>query len=142
MARLSFYRGDIKASKNYTKEFRKIEGDTWGYNLNMGFYALYENKVDEWIMWYKRLIKFHPDKYQVKFAIEFLGYELQNSNSSQYSLLLNCAITYLNIYVNPTKAKRTIKKLTKDNSKDCLILKIEKLFSIVNSNNKILFTRN
>lgn len=109
MARLSFYRRDIKASKSYTKDFRKIEGDTWGYNLNMGFYALYENKVDEWIMWYKRLMKFRPTKQEVNFAIEFLEYELQNSNSSQYSLLLNCAITYLNFYVNPTKANRAKK---------------------------------
>ena len=75
-------------------------------------------------------------------AIEFLEYELQHSNRDQYSLLLNCAITYLTMYVNPTKAKRAIKKLTKDNSKDCIMPKIEKLFSTVNSNNKILLTCN
>jgi hypothetical protein len=142
MARLSFYRKDIKASKSYTKEFKKIEGDTWGYNLNMGFYALYENKVDEWIVCYKRLMRFRPTKQEVNFAIEFLEYELQHSNRDQYSLLLNCAITYLTMYVNPTKAKRAIKKLTKDNSKDCIMPKIEKLFSTVNSNNKILLTCN
>lgn len=140
MARLSFYRRDIKASKRYTKEFRKIEGDTWGYNLNMGFYALYENKVDEWIVWYKRMIKFRPTKQEVTFAIEFLEYELQNSNDNHYSLLLNCAIAYLNIYANPIKAKRAIKKLTKN--KDCTMQRIEKLFSIIDNNSKTLLTRN
>ena len=101
-----------------------------------------ENKVDEWIVCYKRLMRFRPTKQEVNFAIEFLEYELQHSNRDQYSLLLNCAITYLTMYVNPTKAKRAIKKLTKDNSKDCVMPKIEKLFSTVNSNNKILLTCN
>ena len=87
-------------------------------------------------------MKFRPTKQEVNFAIEFLEYELQLSNRDQYSLLLNCAITYLSIYVNPTKAKRTIKKLIKDNSKDCIMPKIEKLFSSANSNNKIFLTCN
>lgn len=109
MARITYYRGDIRASRLYTKEFKKKEGFTWGYALNMGFYAMYEHKIDEFISWYKKLVKYPVLKEVVLFAIEFLEYELSISNNIDYSASLNVALAYLYMYINPKKAKKKIK---------------------------------
>ena len=50
MARVMFYKGDIKASESFTKKFKDLDGHRWGYELNMGFYAIYKKKVLEFVV--------------------------------------------------------------------------------------------
>lgn len=134
MARLFFYKNDVKASKKYTREFKKIEGETWGYYLNMGFYALYEGKIDEWISYYKKLAKFQPHKYEVKFAIEFLEYQSKNAHNHEYQSRLQYAITYLSIYVKPAKTQKDMRSIIKKNAKHKLDPRVEKLYIYALSN--------
>lgn len=104
MARLEYYRGDIKASRKYTREFKQLEGNSWGYYLNMGFYALCENKMDEWVNWYKKLSRHQPHPNEVIFAIEFLTHEYSKYKDSNIALLIEISILYLKQYINRSQA--------------------------------------
>lgn len=112
MARVMFYKGDIKASESFTKKFKDIEGHRWGYELNMGFYAIYKKKVLEFVQHYKNLRKYNPcEKGEVDFAIHFLERQAKESKDKEYIVLLKIAIAYLTLYKNPKKAQTMIGRI-------------------------------
>lgn len=112
MARVLFYLGDLRESKRFTKKIKDINNpdSMWAYNLNMGFYALYEKKFPEFTNWYKNIYKLHPSKAQVRFAIQFLKYELKTTDDAEYKIGLNYAIAFLTLFINLRKAKLLWKK--------------------------------
>lgn len=130
MARLEYYMGDIKASKKYTREFRKLEGDTWGYCLNMGFYALSENKVDEWVSWYKKLNRYRCSLSEVIFAIEFLEHERNRHKKQENDYLIEISIAYLNLFTNKKRAIKRWNKLIKKYKGHDISLKLYKLLGV------------
>lgn len=112
MARVMFYKGNLKSSIDYTKRFKDLKGHEWGYELNMGFYAIYGKVVHEFVRRYKRLLKYQVrEKSEIDFAIHFLEYQKKNSEDPKYSILLGVAIAYLFIYLKRSKAKRLISKI-------------------------------
>jgi hypothetical protein len=127
MARLEYYRGDIKASKKYTKEFKKMEGGSWGYCLNMGFYALCENKIDEWVNWYKKLCHHKYTQSEVLFAVEFLEHERSNLKNQDADYLIEISIAYLNLFTNKKAAIKKWNKITKKYQNQDISSKLEKL---------------
>lgn len=130
MARLEYYRGDIKASKKYTREFKRIEGVTWGYCLNMGFYALCENKIGEWVNWYKKLHHYTYSPNEVVFAVEFLEHERNELKKRDNDYLYEISITYLNLFTNKKRAAKKWNKIVgKYKSKD-IPLKLEELSGV------------
>jgi hypothetical protein len=98
MARIAFYLNGIDESKKYTQKFKQIEGTSWGYYLNMGFYAMYDNKAQEFVSHYRQLVKHKTDLFQVQFAIEFLQYQLQECERHPYKMYLEYAIAILTHY--------------------------------------------
>ncbi len=137
MARLLFYLGDLRKSKTYTKSFKK--GHEWEYNLNMGFYAIYENKVDEFINRYKKLPDYYTHKEMVRFAIEFLEYEEDKSNDKNYSKLLHTAIAFLYSYIDSKKALKYRNDIVRKYNKDESYSKINALLEIIErKQNKLL----
>lgn len=127
MARLEYYRGNIKASKKYTKEFKKMEGGSWGYCLNMGFYALCENKIDEWVNWYKKLCHHKYTQSEVLFAVEFLEHERSNLKNQDADYLIEISIAYLNLFTNKKAAIKKWNKITKKYQNQDISSKLEKL---------------
>lgn len=112
MARVMFYKGDIKASESFTKKFKDLEGHRWGYELNMGFYAIYKKKVLEFVQHYKNLRKYDPcEKGEVDFAIHFLERQAKESEDKEYIVLLRIAIAYLTLYKNPKKAQKKMERI-------------------------------
>lgn len=112
MARVQFYLGDLRESKRFTKKIKDINNpdSMFAYNLNMGFYALYEKKYPEFTNWYKNIYKLHPSKAQVRFAIQFLKYELKTTSDAEYKIGLNYAVAFLTLFINLRKAKLLWKK--------------------------------
>ena len=112
MARICFLKGDIKSSKQHNKRYGELEGKMWGYELNCGFYAIYEGKTKEFVSRYKKLLKLYPeDNCNVLFAIEFLEHQRDNAKSEDYKNRLKYAIAFLYQYVNIQKAKRMVAHL-------------------------------
>lgn len=112
MARVLFYKGDIKASEAYTRKFKNTPGHRWGYELNMGFYAINKKKVLEFVQHYKNLRKYYPmEKKEVDFALNFLNRQEKETKDVEYRTLLDIAIAYLYLYKNPAKARRLIKRV-------------------------------
>lgn len=117
MARVMFYKGDIKASESFTKKFKELEGHRWGYELNMGFYAIYKKKVLEFVQHYKNLRKYDPcEKGEVDFAIHFLERQAKESKDKEYIVLLRIAIAYLTLYKNPKKAQTMMERIGYESS--------------------------
>lgn len=112
LARLWFYKGDLKKSEYFTKKIKDVRGYQWGYELNMGFYALFDGKVSKFVSCYKRLMKYTPQSNdEVEFAINFLDHQREETSDSKYSILLSTAISFLYLYSKPAKAKRLISKV-------------------------------
>lgn len=111
MARVMYYKGDIKTSESYTRKFKDLPDHRWGYELNMGFYAMNKKKTLEFAQHYKNLRKYYPleDK-EVNFAIRFLERQERETNDSEYRTLLQIAIAYLYVYKDSKKAKKLMKK--------------------------------
>ena len=130
MARLEYYRGDIKASKKYTRDFKRIEGVTWGYCLNMGFYALCQNKIGEWMNWYKKLHNYTCSQSEVEFAVEFLERERAKLRKRDNNYLIEISIAYLNLYTNKKRAVKKWNKIVMRHKGQDISLKLEELFSV------------
>lgn len=134
MARIMFYKGDIKSSEEYTKKFKNLPNHRWGYELNMGFYAINKKKVLEFVQHYKNLRKYYPYEHsEVSFAIRFLEYQQKNTTDAEYELLLNIAIAYLHLYLNPKKAKKIIAKVNYSSQNPKFVKAIDDLSEIVTS---------
>lgn len=134
MARLMFYKGDLKTSKTYTRKFKELEGHKWGYELNMGFYAICEKKVFEFVQHYKNLIKnYSTEKGEERFAVEFLERQIDWSEDDKYSCLLQVAVAYLYIYINIKKAKRRMNSVRLNAFNDVELKELNKLKAIVNN---------
>ena len=130
MARLEYYRGDIKASKKYTRDFKSIEGVTWGYCLNMGFYALCQNKIGEWVNWYKKLHNYKCSQSEVEFAVEFLEHERARLRKRDNDYLIEISIAYLNLYTNKKRAVKKWNKVVMRYKGQDISLKLEELSSV------------
>lgn len=112
MARVLFYKGDLKASETYTRKFKDLYDHRWGYELNMGFYAINKKKALEFVQHYKNLRKFYPcEKGEIGFAINFLERQEKESRDEEYCTLLRIAIAFLTLYINPERAHKLIKKV-------------------------------
>lgn len=111
MARIYYYLGDIPKSKRYTQAIKSI--DQWGYSLNMGFYAILDGKIPEFIQHYKRLLTKQkpPHKENVLFAINFLKYEKTRVNDNKVKAILKYAISLLDLYINHKRSKRNVSLL-------------------------------
>lgn len=134
MARLMFYKGDLKTSEAYTRKFKDMDGQKWGYELNMGIYAMREKKVLKFVQHYKKLIRLYSsEKGEDMFAIKFLERQRKLTDDVKYSCLLEVAIAYLYLYINIKKSKKRINsiKLTQFNSAE--IKELDKLKTIVNT---------
>ena len=111
MARLMFLLGNIKESKKYTKNARSKLGDHWGFYLNMGMYAMFESKVEEFISRYKTMMKHPVQSPQITFAIEFIDDLLKEDRPDNMKILLNGAKIILQVYVLSEKKWQRRKKL-------------------------------
>lgn len=137
MARVMYYKGDIKTSEEYTRRFKDLPQHRWGYELNMGFYAINKKKVLEFVQHYKNLRKYSPcEQKELDFAIQFLEYQVKESKDSEYTLLLQIAIAYLHIYLNPRKAKRLMEKVKYKSSNVKSVKAIDDLREIVSTTTK------
>lgn len=105
MARLSYFKGDIKQSRAYTEAVRKKRGRVWGYYLNMGFYVIIEGNEKRFISHYRSLLRNSVYGYSVNFAIEFLEYEKKRNKhmERQVATLIECAIVVLKSYMYSDK---------------------------------------
>lgn len=130
MARLEYYRGDIKSSKKYTREFKRIEGVTWGYCLNMGFYALCENKIGEWVNWYKKLCHYKCSQSEVTFAVEFIEHEHNKFKKQDNDYLYEISIAYLNLFTNKKRAAKKWNKIIEKHRDNDIFLKLKELSSV------------
>lgn len=122
MARVMFYKGDIKSSEVYTKRFKDLPDHRWGYELNMGFYAINKKKILEFVQHYKNLRRYQPYNIEeVDFAINFLDRQKKGATDKEYICLLEIAIAYLHLYKNPKKAKKLMQKaeFNSSNAKSC-----------------------
>lgn len=106
MARLMFLLGNIKESKKHTKNARTKLGDHWGFYLNMGMYAMAENKVEEFVSRYKAMMKHPVQLPQITFAIEFIDDLLKDNVSDSANVLLSCAKIVLESYIVSDKKWR------------------------------------
>lgn len=107
MARLCYHIGDIRSSKFFTSQIRFA--DPWGYDLNMGFYAICENKVGEFVSRYRKLFKDPtPDKDQLDFAISFLIQRRKEFSDDRRKMMLTYAIASLYSYDSYKKANREL----------------------------------
>lgn len=139
MARVMFYKGYLKSSESYTKRFKDLPNHRWGYELNMGFYAINKKKVLEFVQHYKNLRKFYPcEKGEVDFAIYFLKHQEKESSDNEYCILLRIAISYLTLYKNPEKAHKLIKKVDYHSDNVKFVKAIKDLQGIVLETNKRL----
>ena len=137
MARVMFYKGDIKASESFTRKFKDLAVHRWGYELNMGFYAIYKKKALEFVQHYKNLRKFYPiEKEEVDFAINFLVRQERESTDWEYRILLRIAVAYLTLYKNPDKAHRLIKKVDYNSDNFKSLRAIKELQDIIMGCNK------
>lgn len=131
MARVMFYKNNLQASKDYTKKFKSIKGHEWGYELNMGFYAMVEDQVEEFVRHYRHLVeKCEPQSIgQIDFAIDFLKYQRKTTALERYNKLLSVAIAFLLIYKNIKAAKREMNRIRFDcfNEREIKELNILKL---------------
>lgn len=134
MARVMFYKNDLQASKNYTKKFKDIKGLEWGYELNMGFYAIVENQVESFVRHYRHLIeKCEPQTIgEIDFAIGFLKNQIKTTTLERLNRLLSVAIAYLYMYKNIKVAKRKMKRIQFDIFEDKEIKELTKLKLKVN----------
>ena len=132
MARVMFYKGDIKASESYTRKFKDLPNHRWGYELNMGFYAINKKKALEFVQHYKNLKKYYPcDKKEVDFAIRFLERQEKETKDNEYRTLLRIAIAYLNMYRNPKVARKLISRIEFSSDNDRVNKAISELKEIV-----------
>lgn len=138
MARVMFYKGDLKASVDYTKKFKNIKQQEWGYELNMGFYALYEKCVPEFVRRYKRLLRFDTTEEEVCFAIGFLKNQTEVSEDKKYKILLTIAIAYLHVYQKRSKAKKLITKVNYSSFSPTEVRELDRLKDIIMSGNETL----
>ena len=153
MARLMFYKGKMKLSEEYTRKFRDLPNHRWGYELNMGFYAinrkkvlefvqqnhilLSKKKVLEFVQRYKNLRKYYPcEELEPVSAIKFLQYQLENTDDSDYGVLLKIAIAYLHLYISPQKAKKLIKNVRFESENIKLVKAIDEIRVMVNTTTK------
>lgn len=79
----------------------------------MGFYAILDGKIPEFIQHYKRLLTKQkpPHKENVLFAINFLKYEKTRVNDNKVKALLKYAISLLDLYINHKRSKRNVSLL-------------------------------
>lgn len=139
MARVMFYKGDIKASESYTRKFKDLPAHRWGFELNMGFYAINKKKVLEFVQHYKNLRKYYPcEEEEIDFAIKFLERQGRESKDQEYCILLRIAVAYLTLYKNPDKAHKLIKKIVYSSDNVKSVKAINNLKDIVLENNKRL----
>lgn len=139
MARVMFYKGKLKASVEYTKKFKYVSRQEWGYELNMGFYALYEKCVPEFVRRYKRLLKFKVyEKEEVRFAIDFLEHQSNTTNDNKYKTLLKVAIAYLYMYQKRRKAIKMISNVDYSKLPQSEVKELDRLKEIIESDNETL----
>ena len=142
MARLMFLLGNIKESKKHTKNARTKLGDHWGFYLNMGMYAMVENKVEEFVSRYKAMMKHPVQSPQITFAIEFIDDLLGKDAPDNIKTLLNCAKIILQAYMLSDKkwhrCKKAYVKSIEGNDEFKILIK---LLSSVESNRPNLMTR-
>ena len=132
MARVMFYKGDLKASESYTRRFKDLPDHRWGYELNMGFYAINRKRIIEFVQHYKNLRKYYPFAIEeVNFAISFLERQKKESNDPEYQVLLRMAIAFLTLYKSPKKAQRIISKVDYQSPNPRLSKAISDLMDII-----------
>lgn len=137
MARVMYYKGNLKASEDYTRRFKDLPEHRWGYELNMGFYAINKKKVLEFVQHYKNLRKYYPFEHtEPTFAIHFLEYQYKNSKDEEYRVLLQIAISYLHLYISPKKAKKLIGKAHYESSNSKSVKAIEEIKELIVATDK------
>lgn len=137
MARIMFYLNRIRDSKHYTKQTKNSV--PWCYYVNMGFYAIYEGKVKEFVSHYKKLSKSpHPTKEQVAFVIDFLEKQVKQTADRQYEALLLSAIAYQTLYTDKKKAQNMAKSIMKRYPVNEYGVDVVKLLDLIKSENFLL----
>lgn len=108
MARLYFYKGDIKMSKKMTKDVKdQFPNSDWYVSINRAFFAIYEKKAKEMVTNYRRLLKLQKqDKEEVDFAIRFLMIESKRSHDKVYQMYLTHGIAYLYLYLDQRESDK------------------------------------
>ncbi len=104
-ARIAFHMEDIKLSKKLTKQVKNT--NKFEYYINRGFFAIYENKMGEFISSYKKLSTITTTNINnVEFPIEFLKYQHKTTNDRNYQQRLEIAIELLTKwYIKPNSNK-------------------------------------
>lgn len=137
MARVMYYKGNLKASEDYTRRFKDLPEHRWGYELNMGFYAIKRKKVLEFVQHYKNLRKHYPcEQAEPEFAIHFLEYQKDNTRDEDYIVLLQIAIAYLHLYISPKKAKKLMGKVHYKSSNAKSVKAIEEVKEMIDTTSK------
>lgn len=128
MARVMFYKNDLVSSKKYTRNFKN---EQWGYELNMGFYAMFEGKVEMFVRHYRHLTeKYAPlNIEEIVFALDFLKKQRKQSDDRRYKTMLDVAISYLYLYKDIRIAKRKICRVQYDEFSADEVKELEKLKS-------------
>ncbi len=112
MARIYFYEGNLKGSKQMTKQAKGFSGNSeWYVAINMAFYAIYEKKCKEIVSYYKKMLKMQKqDKKEVEYAIRFLKIELDKTNDITYKMRLCHGLAFLYNYLDENKTKMYLRK--------------------------------
>ena len=113
MARIYFYEGNLKRSKQMTKQVKGFSGNSeWYVAINMAFYAIYEKKCKEIVSYYKKMLKMQKqDKKEVDYAIRFLKIELDKTNDITYKMRLCHGLAFLYNYLDENKSKMYLRKV-------------------------------
>lgn len=102
LARLYFYEDNIRESKRVTRKVKEsFLGAEWYVTINMAFYAIHEQKPQEVIYYYRKILKM-PKPYiaEVDFAIRFQMTELENCTHMAYKMFLLHGLSFLYLYTD------------------------------------------
>lgn len=114
-ARIYFYKGDIKGSKQMTKLAKAGHANSeWYVAANLAFYAIYEKKPKEIVSHYKKMLKMpERDPNEVEYAIRFMKIECDKTKDRVYLMGLYHGIAFLYNYIDEKLSEKYLKK-TKD----------------------------
>ena len=96
----------------------------------MGFYALCENKIGEWVNWYKKLCHYKCSQSEVTFAVEFLEHEHNKFKKQDNDYLYEISIAYLNLFTNKKRAAKKWNKIIEKHRDNDIFLKLKELSSV------------
>lgn len=131
MARVYMLKGNIKESKKYTKSitpptkksvnapYSNPRAYDWYIAINHAYYAIYERKPKEIMSNYKKLFKTpSPDLEELKFAQDYLLYELKTTNDRQFQMMLYHGLAFLYLYVDKKESMRCLEKIENFNNEN------------------------